>query len=112
MIARLKILLLAIFLIASQFTLGVYGIDEIKPEEPLVAKINFDDVLYKAMEHSHDLKIANFDILIAKTGIMNARSEYFPKLYFNVGTEYTKNYKDYKQSIVTSCGKGRGGRIY
>jgi len=103
MIARFKILLLAI-IVATQLYSGVFGIDEIKPEEPLVAKISFDGVLNKAKEHSHDLKIANFDTLIAKTGIMNARSDYFPKLYFNIGTEYTKNYKDYKQSIVTSVG--------
>ena len=103
MIARLKIILLAI-MIAAQLGSGVYGIDEIKPEQPLVAKINFDSVLAKAKAHSHELKIANYDTLIAKTGIMNARSEYFPKLFFNVGTEYTKNYKDYKQSVVTSVG--------
>ena len=103
MIARLKIVLLAI-LVAAQLTSGVYGIDEIRPEEPLVAKISFDDVLAKAKAHSHELKIANYDTLIARTGIMNARSEYFPKLYFNVGTEYTKNYKDYRTSVVTSVG--------
>ena len=103
MIARLKITLLAI-IIATQLIAGVYGIDEIKPAQPLVAKISFDSVLAKAKEHSHELKIANIDTLIARTGIMGARSEYFPKLYFNVGTEYTKNYKDYKQSIVTSVG--------
>ena len=103
MIARLKITLLAI-IIATQLFAGVYGIDEIKPAQPLVAKISFDSVLAKAKEHSHELKIANIDTLIARTGIMGARSEYFPKLYFNIGTEYTKNYKDYKQSIVTSVG--------
>lgn len=104
MIARLKIFLLAVLFIAITFCSGVYAIDEIRPEAKLVAKISFDDVLKKAKEHSHELKIANFETLMAKTDIMNARSEYFPKLFFNVGTEYTKNYKDYKQSIVTSVG--------
>ena len=104
MVARLKNFLMVIF-VAAQLGSGVYAIDEIKPEQqPLVAKISFEEVLSKAKEHSHDLKIANFDTLIAKTGIMNARSDYFPKMYFNVGTEYTKNFKDYKQSVVTSVG--------
>ena len=103
MIARLKIVFLAI-IVATQLFSGSYAIDEIKPDKPLVAKISFENVLARAKEHSHELKIANYDTLIAKTGIISARSEYFPKLFFNIGTEYTKNYKDYRQSVVTSVG--------
>ena len=43
-----------------------------------------------------EVKISNLETQIAKTGIMSARSEYFPKLGFMMGTEYTKNYRDVK----------------
>ena len=40
-------------------------------------------------------KIADFDVFIAKQGVRTARSEYFPKINASVGTEYTKNFKDF-----------------
>ena len=66
-----------------------------------VAKISFDEILDKAKAHSYDLKIADFQILIAKTSIISARSEYFPKLHFNAGTEYTKNLRGYGVTTVS-----------
>jgi len=70
----------------------------------LVGKINFDDILKKAKEHSYDLKIADYNILISKQGVRNARSEYFPHLNIGGGMEYTKNYRDVKESTVISIG--------
>ena len=49
-------------------------------EKKLVSKIDFDSIWEKAKDHSYDLKIADFNILIAKQDIRGARSEYFPKL--------------------------------
>ena len=48
--------------------------------------------------HSYDLQIADFQILISKQDVRGARSEYFPKLGFNAGTEYTKNFRDTKDT--------------
>lgn len=60
----------------------------------LVSSISYDDVLDKAIKHSYDLKMADFDVFIAKTGIKSARSEYFPKLYMGANSEYNKNFSD------------------
>ena len=76
-----------------------------KDTKSLVAKINFDDVVKKAQEHSYDLKIADFQVLISKQEVRGARSEYFPKLAFNAGTEYTKNYRDTKDTQVMAVGE-------
>jgi len=70
----------------------------------LVGKIDFDDVVKKAQEHSYDLKIADYNILISKQGIRSARSEYFPKLNLGGGIEYTRNYRDIKDTTVMSIG--------
>ncbi len=79
--------------------------DEIfKQSEEEVIKINFDDTLKKAQDHSYDLKIADYNILISKQGIKYARSEYFPKLNFGAGMEYTKNYRDVKETTIMSIG--------
>ncbi len=67
-------------------------------------KISFDHVLEKAKAHSYDLKIADYNVLISKQGIRAARSEYFPKLNIGAGTEYTKNYRDVRETTVMSIG--------
>lgn len=74
------------------------------PKTVYVEKINFDDVLKKAKEHSYDLKIADYNVLISKQEIRGARSEYFPKLSVGVGTEYTKNFRDVKDTTIMSVG--------
>ncbi len=74
-------------------------------EKKYVTKLDFEEIMAKAQEHSYDLKIADFNILIAKQGIVGARSEYFPKLIAMAGTEYTKNYRDLKDSTVMSIGE-------
>lgn len=56
--------------------------------------IDYETVTKKAIEHSYDLKLADYETMISKTGITSARSEYFPKLNFMAGTEYTKNFRD------------------
>lgn len=66
--------------------------------------INFESIQKKAIEHSYDLKIADYEVLISKTGITLAHSEYFPKLNFMAGTEYTKNFRDITDSTIMSVG--------
>ena len=73
-------------------------------KQVLVGKISYDDVLKKAKEHSYDLKIADYNVLISKQEVRGARSEYFPKLNFGAGYEYTKNYRDINDSTVMSIG--------
>lgn len=75
-----------------------------KDEKIYVAKIDFDDVLQSAKEHSYDLKIADFQVLISKQGVKIARADYFPKLGFSMGTEYTKNFRSARESSVVSIG--------
>lgn len=76
-----------------------------KQEKNLIKKIDFEDILKKAEEHSYDLKIADYNVLISKQGVRAARSEYFPKLNVGAGTEYTKNYRDANESTVMSIGE-------
>ncbi|MBR1943808.1 TolC family protein [bacterium] len=71
----------------------------------LVGGISLEDVFEKAKEHSYDLKIADFNLLISKQDIRGARSEYFPKLFLNLGTEYTKNFRDEKDTTVMTIGE-------
>lgn len=91
---------------------AVYCVEELKPvelnekkSETLVSKINFDDVLKLAKEHSYDLKIADYNVLIAQQNVRGARSEYFPKLNLGAGMEYTKNYRDVRETTVMSIGE-------
>lgn len=67
-------------------------------------RINFNGILNKAKEHSYDLKIADYNILISKQNIRSARSEYFPKLIFSAGTEYTKNLRNDNDTTFMSIG--------
>lgn len=76
----------------------------LEQKDNITEKINFDDVLTKAKEHSYDLKISDYNVLISKQGIRTAKSEYFPKFNFSMGTEYTKNFRDARESTVMSIG--------
>ena len=68
------------------------------------ATLTFEEVLKQAKAQSYDIKIADFDIFIAKQGVRTARSEYFPKINASIGTEYTKNFKDLANSAVSVVG--------
>ena len=48
--------------------------------------ISFEEVLKQAKAQSYDIKIADFNVFIAKQGVRTARSEYFPKLNASIGT--------------------------
>lgn len=83
---------------------SVVELESQKPKK-LVGSIDFDEVLAKAVEHSYDLKISDFNVLIAQQGVRGARSEYYPKLIATAGTEYTKNYRDIRETTVMSIGE-------
>ncbi len=104
----MKIFLILFFIVLqfSGFSLAIEDIDlnnadDIRIEK--VSNIDLDSLFQKAKVHSYDIKMADFDVLIAKTSIMSARSEYFPKLNFSMGNEYTHNYNN-KASYVTTVG--------
>lgn len=112
-----KFLIYFLSLLLSNFSLVSFAVEEItdaneknavviekEPEKLISGKITFDDISEKAKKHAYDIKIADFEILIAKQGIRDARSEYFPKIVATAGTEYTKNFKDYATSTVTTVG--------
>lgn len=96
-----------------QIHLPVYAVDEVdagevnlpeKKHEVLVCSISFDDVLKKTKEHSYDLQIADYNVLISKQGVRGAKSEYFPKLNLGGGLEYTKNYRSMSDTTIMSIG--------
>ncbi len=78
---------------------------DVNDNKTLISKISYDNVLKKADDHSYDLKIADFNILISKQDVRSAWSEYFPKLNLGAGTEYTKNFRDANESTVMSIGE-------
>lgn len=111
---NLIILFCCVFTCFTQFACAIEDSPKTKNQQvklnveetkKLVSKIDFDTVLQKAIEHSYDLKIADFNILISKQDIRGARSEYFPKLMLNAGTEYTKNYRDNRDTTVMTVGE-------
>ena len=73
-------------------------------QKKFATSISFDDVLKKAKEHSYDLQIADYNVLISKQEVRGAKSEYFPKLNFMAGTEYTRNFRDVNETTVMSIG--------
>ena len=77
---------------------------DVEKQKLVTGRITFDEILKKAKKHSYDIQIADFEMLISKQGIKDARSEYFPKIVATAGTEYTKNFKDYANSTVTTVG--------
>lgn len=73
-------------------------------DSSVTKEISFEHVICKAKEHSFDLKIAHSNNLQSIQDIRNAKSEYFPKIYFAAATEYTHNFNDPKFSIITNVG--------
>lgn len=98
--------------VALCFTTPVWAVKSVPSEvrlneqkqTVLVSKISFEDVLKKAKEHSYDLQIADYNVLISKQEVRGARSEYFPRLNLSGGMEYTKNYRDVRETTVMSIG--------
>ena len=52
--------------------------------------IDWNSTLDKVFENAYETKLSKVDIDISKTQIMNARSEYFPKIYMYAYNEYNK----------------------
>lgn len=94
-----------LFTAQTSFAIEDVAISKNVTEKKLISKIEFNDICSKAIEHSYDLQIADFNILISKQDIRGARSEYFPKLMLNAGTEYTKNYRDNRDTTVMTIGE-------
>ena len=98
--------LVFILFFAQMFFCTTFAIDiNGHNKQTFVTEIDFEQVLKKAQEHSYDLKIADFNKLISEQEVRGARSEYYPKLFVNAGTEYTKNYRDTKDTQVMAIGE-------
>ena len=113
--SNLMQVIIFIFLFAiSQINISVYAVEDsadnsvdlssAQQQKTLVTSINFDEVLKKAKDHSYDLQIADYNVLISKQGIRGARSEYYPKFNLGAGLEYTKNFRDIRDTTVMSIG--------
>ena len=70
------------------------NVEQPKPKEIKTAHINYDDVMARAIDHCYDLKIADYQKLVAKASVIEARSEYLPKLYLGASTEYSKSFRE------------------
>jgi len=92
-------------LLGTIFVFTISGANSIEENSNFVTGITYEHVVKKALEHSYDLKIADYNTLIAKQGIKGARSEYLPKINFSAGTEYTKNFRDIRETTVMSVGE-------
>ena len=105
-------ILIGALLVSVQTGMLAYAIEEdnqnsvniLEEQKKYVNKINFEEIIQKAKEHSYDLQIADYEILISKQGVRGARSEYFPKLNLGAGTEYTKNFRGSRDTTVMSIG--------
>lgn len=80
----------------------IFDVQEKIPSK--ISSIDFETALKKAAVHSYDLKMADFETLIAKTGVTSAKSEYFPKLVVMAGEEYAKSFADYATNSVATVG--------
>ena len=65
--------------------------------------IDFNHALQRAMNSSYRLKIAQTDVGISRTGVTDARSEYFPKIQAQASFEYLKGLQN-QPGNVTSVG--------
>ncbi len=108
-----KILIFILLLVVNIAVMPAFAINENKEikvdnndlnKEKVVSKISFDEVLKLSKEHAYDLKMADYEILISKQDVRLAKSEYFPKLNFMAGMEYTKNFRDVRETTVMSIG--------
>lgn len=112
---KLRLIILFLLFFATLFFAEAFAINDVNSDEiiineettkkeKLVSKIDYNSVLDKAKKHSYDLKLADFEYLISKQNITDARSEYFPKLHAVASTEYTKNFLDYSNTTMMSVG--------
>lgn len=85
----------AFLLFWFQLTMSCFGVENNNI-------ITFEDVLKQAKNFSYNIQIADYEVFIAKQGVRTARSEYFPKINASIGTEYTKNFKDFSNFIHTT----------
>lgn len=87
----------------SMFLTPAFAIEEgdKNKDKSSVNELLFNTVINKAVENSYDVQMADFDIIIAKYGINEAKAEYFPKLNLVLATEYNKNFKDFSISSIT-----------
>ena len=53
--------------------------------------IDWNSTLNQVMQNAYETKLSQVDIDISKTQIMNARAEYYPKLYMYAYNEYSRN---------------------
>lgn len=60
------------------------------PAQAQNLQIDLDSVMQKALDISYDLRIAQVDVQINRTGIKAARADYYPELHVNANMEYLK----------------------
>jgi outer membrane protein TolC len=63
--------------------------------------LDFDQVLKQALHNSYDLKIAQVNIGISKTGVISARSEYFPVIQARASLERLKGLQTLPGNVTT-----------
>jgi len=75
--------------------------------------IDWETTRNKILENAYDVQLSQLDIDISKSKIMNARSEYFPKLGVYAYNEYNKSLgNDYNQTTYIGNEIIYGDNIY
>jgi len=82
------------------FFLILSGICELVLGVAYGVTLDFEQVLKQATYNSYNLKIAKMDIAISKTGVLDARSEYFPVIQARASLERLKGLQSQPGNVV------------
>ncbi len=112
-ISKIIFLLVAMPLFVMLFSSRVFALepssqnqanDEITTEEVTAPILEINRLMEKAKSYSYEIQIGAKNREINTQGIKIERSEYYPKLNLQAGTEYTKNMHDNNIGMVTTVG--------
>ncbi len=70
-------------------------------QEKIQTVLSFESVLDQAIANSYDLQISETDIAISKTGILEARAEYYPQIQGRFNSEYQRDLTGALSSVTT-----------
>lgn len=112
-ISRIIFIIVAMLLFIVLFSNSVFALESdssdqsdnaVTTEEISEPVLEISRLMEKAKSYSYELQIGAKTREINTQGIKIERSEYYPKLNLQAGTEYTKNMRDNNIGMVTTVG--------
>ena len=112
-ISRIIFIIVAMLLFIVLFSNSVFALEAdssdqsdnaVTTEEISEPVLEISRLMEKAKSYSYELQIGAKTREINTQGIKIERSEYYPKLNLQAGTEYTKNMRDNNIGMVTTVG--------